>query len=73
MALAQHVLLHLAHGVARQLGREDHPLRQLEAGEHGLEAADDGPLLERGAGLRHHDGRDTLAEIGMRHADDRGF
>src|SRR3546814_7377157 len=36
-AVAQQVLLHLAHGVARQLVHEEHLLRHLEVGERGLE------------------------------------
>src|SRR4029453_11416011 len=33
----QNVLLHLAHGVARQLFHHEHPLRHLEFGEPPLE------------------------------------
>src|SRR3546814_10401974 len=71
-AVAQQVLLHLAHGVARQLVHEEHLLRHLEVGERGLGGGLDGlgRHLGTAAGALHHR-EHRLAEVGVRHADDR--
>src|SRR6201996_7989906 len=71
--VAQHVLLHLAHGVARQLAHHEHALGHLELGEPAVEALEHAGLADIGARTTHHDSGDTLAEIGMRHADHGRF
>src|SRR4051812_35931981 len=71
--LAEHVLLHLAHRVARQLGNHDDALRQLEPGELAVECREDGALVDIAA-LFGDDYRGyALAEIGMRHPDHRAL
>ena len=74
VALAQQVLLHLAHRVARQLVDEDHPLRAACTWRAGRRAPSGSPRSSSArARLRHHDGGDAFAEIRMRHADHGAF
>jgi CubicO group peptidase (beta-lactamase class C family) len=71
--LAQQVLLHLAHGVARQLGHHEAALGNLEVGQLDFSSATIWRRLERGPRLGDHDGHAHLAEIRVRHADQRAF
>src|SRR5262245_50322539 len=72
--VAEHVLLHLAQGVARQVLDEVDPLGHLEVREPLLELRDHRGLVGALAFLaRDDDGGYRLAEVGMRHADDRGL
>jgi hypothetical protein len=73
VGVAQRLLLHLAHGVARQRVDEQHPLRLLEAGEAALQRVADRRLVEGGALCEHDDRRHALAEVGMRQPDDGAF
>src|SRR3546814_12442460 len=50
-AVAQQVLLHLAHGVARQLVHEGPLLRHLEVGERGLGGGLDRKSVGEGRGV----------------------
>src|SRR5229473_5881894 len=73
ISIAQDILLHLAHGVARQFVDHDHPFRHLEFGEPAVERLQHRGLINLGALVAHQDSGDALAEIGMRHADHGGF
>src|SRR5688572_33364594 len=73
ITLPQLRLLHLAHRIARHLAHENDALRQLELRQSLLQRRAQDTLLERGAGPRHDDGGDALAEVRMRHADDCAF
>src|SRR5207237_660554 len=69
--VAQHVLLHLAHRVARQGLCDEALFRDLEVGQPRLELRDDGVALDARAGLGDPDRDADLAEVRMRHADHR--
>src|SRR5882757_7631407 len=71
--IAQNVLLHLAHGVARQFVDDDHPLGHLEFGEPAVERVQHRSLIDLGTFVADHHGGDAFAEIRVRHADHRGF
>ena len=72
-ALAQQVLLHLAHGIARQISDEDHPLGELIAGKPLFEPPLDGGLIDKLlAGADDHGGH-PLAQIGVGDADHRAL
>src|SRR6266481_5341702 len=61
--LAQYVLLHLAHGVARQIVDDEDALRHLEFGQLPIESPEDGRFADLGARMAHHHRGDALAEI----------
>ena len=71
--VAQRLLLHFAHRVARQRFDEQHALGQLVAGEPLLQRGEQRDLGQQRGGRRDDDGGDALAEIGMRQADDGAF
>src|ERR1700730_6033271 len=73
VGIPQNILLHLAHGVARQFIDHEHPLRHLEFGEPPVERLQHGGFANAGALVADHDGGDALADIGVRHADHGGF
>src|SRR5579871_6964978 len=73
ISLAQHFLLHLAHGVSRQFVDKKHALGLLELGEPVGERGEDLRLREIGRLFAHDDGGDALAEVGMRQADHGRF
>src|SRR4029079_18546223 len=73
VAVAQFVLQHLAHGVARQRVDEHHGFRQLEFGQPPVEGSLYAALVEGGARLLDDDGGDALAEILVRAPDHRAF
>src|SRR5260370_9938838 len=71
--IAQNILLHLAHGVARQFIDHDHPLRHLEFCQAPVERLQHRGLIYLRVLVADHDRGDALAEIGVRHADHGGF
>src|SRR6266851_4094972 len=73
ISIAQDILLHLAHGVARQLLDHDYPFRHLEFGEPAVERLQHRGLIDLGVLVAHQDSGDALAEIRVRHADHGGF
>ena len=68
---AEEVLLHLAHGVAGEVGGEQHPLGLLELGQTVGEGVDDRRFVEFRARHRDDHGDHALSEVAMGHADDR--
>src|SRR5229473_5497026 len=73
IGIAQNILLHLAHGVARQFVDDDHPFRHLEFCKPAVQRLEHRGLIDAGALVANHDGGDALAEIRMRYADHGGF
>ena len=73
VGLAQQILLHLAHDVARQFGGDDHPFGDLEGRDSGFQRGDDAAGIERLPRLGNDDGDDALAEVRMGHADHGAF
>src|ERR1700682_6824127 len=73
VCIPQYILLHLAHGVARQFVDHEHALRHLEFRQPPVERFQHARFGDFGALVADHDSGDALAEIGMRHADHGGF
>ena len=73
MRIAQRLLLHLAHRIARQRLDEEHALGQLVARQAVLQRGEHRLLGQDRVRRRHDDRRHALAEIGMRQADDGAF
>src|SRR5262245_20009349 len=71
--IAQNVLLHLAHRIARQVVDDEHALGHLEFGEPPIETLHHGSFRNVSALVADHDRGDALAEIGMGYADHGGF
>ena len=68
--LAQHIFLHLTHGVARQLGNIHDALRLFES----RELITEGCIhlrLSHFVRHRHNDCNNRFAEVGMRHTNHR--
>ena len=73
MLLTQKILLHLAHGVARQLFDNKALLGDFEVGQACFECSNDSCWLQHGAGFGNHHRHTHFTKVRVRHADQCAF